>query len=84
MAHEQNLEQLLPRHLDRGQDADLLERLDAHLLGLVDDHHHALALGSDGEEVTGEGGHQLAVRGSDAGAAEVVDGADRLAPEDTG
>ena len=79
VAHEQDLKQLLPRQLDRGQDADLLERLDAHLLGLVDDHHHALALGPDGEEVVGERGHQLAVRRSGARDAEVVeDGADQL------
>ena len=42
-----NTGELLPRHVDRGQDADLLERLDAHLLGLVDDHDHAPALGPE-------------------------------------
>ena len=79
VAHEQHLEQLLPRHVDRGQDADLLERLDAHLLGLVDDHHHALALGPEGQEVAGERGHQLAVGRSGARDAEVVeDRADQL------
>src|SRR5262249_14747302 len=61
LADQDDLEQLSRGRLERGQDADLLERVHAHLLGLVEDDHHGLALGAGGEQMLAELSHQLAL-----------------------
>ena len=79
LAGKDDLQELPVRGLERGQDADLLERTHAHLLCFVDHDHDGLALTTRGQEVLAEHGHQLAPRRSTPLEAEVVqDRADQL------
>ena len=79
LAGEDDLQELPVRSLERGQDADLLERLHAHVLRLVDDDHDALALAPRGQEMLAEHRHELAPRLAPPLEAEVVqDRADEL------
>src|SRR5213594_3782477 len=79
LAGEDDLQELPVRGLERGQNADLLERLHAHVLCLIDDDHDALALATRGQEMLAEHRHQLAPRRSAPLEAEAVqDRADEL------
>src|SRR3984893_1084718 len=73
LAHEQDLQELARGRLEVGEDADLLERLHAHLLRLVDDHEDRLALAARGEKVLRQCGEQLALAGAPALDAQVVE-----------
>ena len=73
LAHEEDLQELARGRLQVGEDPDLLERLHAHLLRLVDDHEDRLALAARGEQVLRQGGQQLALGGAPALHPEVVE-----------
>jgi len=79
LPREHDLEQLAGGRLQRGEDANLLEGLVGHLLGLVEHDHHRLAFRTRGEEVLVQGGHQLTLGGPAPLEAEVVeDGSHQL------
>jgi hypothetical protein len=85
LADQDDLEELARGRLEGGEDADLLEGLDAHLLRLVEYHHHRLALLPRGEEMLVQRGHELALGGTPPVDAEVVeDGADQLDVREVG
>ena len=85
LPHEHDLQELARGGLQGGQDADLLERLDAHLLRLVQDHHHRLALGARGQEVLAQPAHQLALgRAAPLDAEVIQDGAEQLGVRQVG
>ena len=54
---QDDLQELVARRLERLETADLLERLDAHLLRFVDHDHDGLAFATDGEEVLAQHRH---------------------------
>src|SRR5262249_31721123 len=82
LAGQHDLQELARGRLEGREDADLLERLDAHLLGLVEDQEHRPALRVGLRQVAAERGHQRAHRRRRALRAEVVQ--DRLDELDAG
>src|SRR5438093_12839321 len=62
LAGKDDLQELPVRGLERGQDANLLERTHAHLLCFVDHDHDGLALTTRGQEMLSVHRHPLAPR----------------------